>query len=264
VLVLHGFGDTTRTIEPLARALHARGYDVYAPLLPGQGRTLAEFCASGRAQWLAAARQALAELDTRYERVAVVGLSMGGALATLLAAERPERLSALVLLAPYLEPPRAVRVVAWCAPVANALVPYLRAEDPRSIHDPEARERVRSHGVVTPRLLRELAQLATSARAALPAVRTPTLYVQSREDNRLTPAAAERAFARLGAPEKRLEWLTGCGHVITVDYCWPRVAEVVGAWITSPGSRDSSSPRPPAPPSHAPRPSSPSLRPPFA
>jgi carboxylesterase len=171
---------------------------------------------------------------------------MGGALATLLAAERPERLSTLVLLAPYLEAPRAVRVLARCAPVANALVPYLRAEDPRSVHDPEARARVRSHGVVTPRLVRELVALADSARAALPAVRTPTLYVQSREDNRLAPAAAERAFARLGAPVKRLEWLTGCGHVITVDYCWTRVAELVGEWVvraeplTSPGSRGSS------------------------
>lgn len=248
VLLLHGFGDTTLAVEPLAHALYARGFSVYAPLLPGQGRTLSEFRASGSAQWLAAARDALALVDSWNDRISVVGLSMGGALATILAAEDPERIAALVLLAPYLEPPRAVRLLARCAPLAGALVPYIRAEDPRSVHDPVARERVRSHGVVTPRLIRELVHLAARARAALPAVRVPTLYIQSREDNRLSPTAAERTFALLGAPEKHLQWLTGCGHVVTVDYGWERVAELVGEWLTSPDPRGSSLPHPRAHP----------------
>lgn len=231
VLLLHGFGDTTRTVEPLAHALYERGYSVLAPLLPGQGRAPSEFRGSGREGWLSAARSALGEVCTWHERVSIVGLSMGGALATILAAEHPERISSLVLLAPYLEPPRAVRFLARTSPFADTLVPYIRAEDPRSIHDPAARERVRGLGVVTPRLVRELVLLAQRARASLPGVRSPTLYIQSRQDNRISSPAAERAFALLGAPVKRLEWLTGCGHVITVDYGWERVVELVTSWV---------------------------------
>jgi len=64
-------------------------------------------------------------------------------------------------------------------------------------------------------------------RAALPRVTAPTLYVQSREDNRLTPEVAARAFASIGARTKRLEMLSGCGHVLTVDFCRDRVAQLV-------------------------------------
>ena len=43
VLLLHGFGDTPQTLHYVADALFAAGYTVRAPLLPGHGRTLAEF-----------------------------------------------------------------------------------------------------------------------------------------------------------------------------------------------------------------------------
>jgi esterase/lipase len=73
---------------------------------------------------------------------------------------------------------------------------------------------------------------ADAARASLPRVTAPTLYVQSREDNRLTEEVATRAFALIGARAKKLELLTGCGHVLTVDFCRERVAAMVCAWLT--------------------------------
>jgi esterase/lipase len=51
-------------------------------------------------------------------------------------------------------------------------------------------------------------------------------------------AAAERSFEALGAEEKRLEWLSGCGHVITADYCKERVAELVLEWLEAKVERD--------------------------
>ena len=42
--------------------------------------------------------------------------------------------------------------------------------------------------------------------------------IQSREDNRISVESAERAFARLGSPDKTLEWVTGAAHIITVDF----------------------------------------------
>ena len=52
VLVIHGFGDTPQTVRRLADHLHrAHGWTVRAPLLPGHGRTLADFDAHGSADW---------------------------------------------------------------------------------------------------------------------------------------------------------------------------------------------------------------------
>ncbi|MDQ2932463.1 MAG: alpha/beta fold hydrolase, partial [Gemmatimonadota bacterium] len=90
VVLLHGFGDTPQTVASLARALRDRGYDVDAPLLPGHGRTLQEFAKSTRSEWLVEARRAHASMRARHTRVALVGLSLGGALAARVAADDPD------------------------------------------------------------------------------------------------------------------------------------------------------------------------------
>ena len=232
ILLIHGFGDSPDTLRFLAADLHARGFSVYAPLLPGHGRTLEAFRASARGTWLNAARDAYANVAARYERVGVVGLSMGGALAVLVAIDQPQ-VAALVLLAPYIETPRSLRWLAHVAPAAGVVMPYVGrgVSNPLSIRDPEERTRSLGYGASTPHLLADLEALASAARGVLGRVRAPTLYVQSREDNRLTMKAAEDTFAAIGAPVKRLEWVSGSGHVITVDYARERVSELVGSWM---------------------------------
>lgn len=230
VLLLHGFGDSPHTMAHLARDLHGRGYAVYAPLLPGHGRSLREFRVSNADQWIDAGRAALATLRERHERVGIAGLSMGGAVAAILAAERRD-VSALVLLAPYLSPHRTVHAAARMAPLLQPFIPYLFGQNPYSIHDPVVRAQNISYEASTMRLIAELVRVAERGAAALPAITAPTLYLQSREDNRVTIRAAERCFATIGAREKRLDWLSGSGHVITVDFGWERVVALTAEWM---------------------------------
>jgi carboxylesterase len=229
-LLFHGFGDTPRTLEYAAAELHARGYSVLAPLLPGHGRSLRVFAESRAEQWLAFAREAYREMRQRYERVSLVGLSMGGALATLLAAETDD-LPALVLIAPYLGVPPHVRWLGRMHLPVSIWAPYLRGRNPSSIHDDAERARSLAYGGMTARNLRELAWLADGARAALPRVKAPTLIVQSREDNRVAPAVAQAAYDALTAQPKRLVWVEGCGHIITVDRCRAEVLSQLCEWL---------------------------------
>lgn len=230
VLLLHGFGDTPQSLAALAAAVHAAGFAVDVPLLPGHGRTLRAFASSGADQWLASATAAYDALRARHARVGVVGQSMGGALAVLVAAERPDA-RALVLLAPFLDAPSVLRWVGRAHWLVGALLPYLPARAERSIHDPVARAESVGHGTATARLVHELVALAARARSALPRLAAPTLLVQSRLDNRVAPAVAGAAMARLGAPVARLVWLDASGHVITVDRERERVAELVTGWL---------------------------------
>jgi len=229
-LLLHGFGDTPQTLAYLAAHLNAQGWAVRAPLLPGHGRSLRAFAESRAEHWLSAAREELTAMRARHGRVALVGLSMGGALATILAAEQSDT-PALALVAPYLSMPTLVQRVARAHHLCAPFAPYLAGRGERSIHDPSERPKNLAYGMSTPRLLFELLQVVRLAQAAAPRVVAPTLVVQSREDNRIPTDAGERSYALFQAPVRRLVWLEGCGHLITVDYERDRVFAAVEEWL---------------------------------
>lgn len=230
VLLIHGGGDTPQALYGLARHLHARGFAVRAPLLPSHGRELGAMRNASADEWAATVRREYNDLRANHDHVAVVGLSMGGALAIALAAERPET-EALVLLAPYVEMPPLVRRLATTSPAWGWLVPYFSTRGAASIRDPDAAASALGHGILTPAALRALSRVVQAAHDALPRVKTPTLIIQSREDNRIAPEVAERGFGRLGAPVKRFVWTLGAGHVISVDYGRERVFELTAQWI---------------------------------
>jgi len=229
LLLLHGSGDSPQTLRYLGERLQAAGYTVYAPLLPGHGRSPREFAQVSASDYTQAARDALDVLRRRYGWIGVGGLSMGGALAAQLAAEASD-VRVLVLMAPYLAPPPDVAWATRTASVWGLVQPYVDARGALSVHDPVARAASYAYGVVAPKALRALVETAALGRTALARVSVPTLVVNSRADNRIPERVATEATATLRAPTER-HWVTGCGHVITVDYCKDTVAELVLAFL---------------------------------
>lgn len=229
LLLLHGSGDSPQTLRYLAERLQATGYTVHAPLLPGHGRSPREFAGVDAAAYMAAAHAALDELRGRHGWIGVGGLSMGGALAAQLAADAAD-VRVLMLMAPYLAPTPQVSWAARTAPFWGALHPYLDARGAMSVHDPAARSASYAYGIVTPNALRALLETASRGRSALAQVTVPTLVIHSRTDNRIPETVASETTATLRAPTER-HWVSGCGHVITVDYCKDVVAELVLAFL---------------------------------
>jgi len=230
VLLLHGFGDTPQTLSLLAARLSEAGYGVLAPLLPGHGRDMAAFRRARAEEWIAAAKSSLQRMRERYAAVSVVGLSMGGALAVLIAADTAA-IASLVLISPYLGMPIQVRVAAATCWLWGPIAGEINARNPRSIHDPIERARNLAYGAVTGRTLSELAKVVRRSRKALPNVTAPTLVILSKEDPRVVPAVAEFALRTLGARDKKLVWTEGAGHIITVDYGRERVFSEVEKWL---------------------------------
>jgi len=230
VLLVHGAGDTPQSLARVAAVLNQRGYSVDAPLLPGHGRSLRELAAHSGDEWYATARSALQSLRERHEWVAVLGLSMGGALSARLAAEVGD-IPALVLLSPYLGMPRAGDLVTRVSPLWGLFVPNVSTAAERSVLDPVARSAGLAYGAMSVRALRELRRVARQGWAALPSIHAPTLVIQSTTDNRVSAELTRRAFQEIGALDKRIEWIEGAGHVITVDYGWERVAASAADWL---------------------------------
>jgi carboxylesterase len=98
-LLLHGWLTTPADFGDLPEKLDEAGWDIYAPLQAGHGTGPADLEGVTADDLLGTARQHYEELTSRYDRVALVGFSMGGTMATILAAEQPPH--ALVLIAPF-------------------------------------------------------------------------------------------------------------------------------------------------------------------
>lgn len=243
VLLLHGFGDTPQSLEYLAAHVHSYGWTVRAPLLPGHGRTLSQFAASRADEWIASARCELNTLLEGHEQVSLIGLSMGGSIATILAAEQ-RAVRALVLFAPYLTMPAGLRRIAAAHHLVAPVLPYLRARSEHSIRDPDEAARNLGYRFTTPRLISELATVVDRAQTAAPFVVAPTLVIQSRQDNRIPPGSAERAFALFTVEDRQLVWTEQGGHVITVDYGRHAVFTLTTQWLEHHVSRaETPSPR---------------------
>ena len=242
VLLLHGFGDTPQTLSLFARHLSKSGIGVLVPLLPGHGRSMAKFTSSRAEEWIAAAADAFIDMRSRYRTVSVSGLSMGGALAVILAA-RYHEIASLVLFAPYLGMPRWLRAAAMTHWLWGRLVGPVGASSPLSIHDPVERKKNLAYGQVTGRTIHELSRVVTRARRALKSVASPTLIIQSREDPRVAPAVAEHALRNLGATEKQIIWTKGAGHIITVDYGREHLFNEAERWLVAHAARDATAAR---------------------
>lgn len=101
VLVLHGFTGSPWEVRPVAEAMAAQGFTVAAPVLAGHATSVVALNESNWHDWLQTAERALGWLDERCDQVDIVGFSMGGLLASILASRRSsERPARLVLLAP--------------------------------------------------------------------------------------------------------------------------------------------------------------------
>lgn len=231
MLLLHGFGDTPQTLHYVAAALHTAGFTVSVPLLPGHGRTVDEFERSRAGDWVSFARAEYEAMLPSFRKVGLAGLSMGGALAAIVASNAP-RLPALALLAPYVGMPRMLATAALLHRIWGPVAGRFKAASTRSILDPVEREKNLAYEVTTARAIRELFAVTRLARKALRSITAPTLIMQSRQDNRVSRKIAERAHRTIPTAEKRLIFVERGGHILTVDYDRELVATTVRDWFT--------------------------------
>jgi carboxylesterase len=88
VLLLHGFTGSPASMRPWGEYLATQGYAVEVPLLPGHGTRWQDMNETTWRDWYAEAERALDKLLVENDQVVVGGLSMGAALALMLAANR--------------------------------------------------------------------------------------------------------------------------------------------------------------------------------
>ncbi len=100
-LVLHGFTASVDTVSLLAQTLENKGAKVAMPVLRGHGTVPEHLFRVHWRDWVADARAALLKLaPTEKDPVVIAGLSVGAVIGCVLAAEFPNRVTRLGLVAP--------------------------------------------------------------------------------------------------------------------------------------------------------------------
>lgn len=220
VLVLHGFLDSGATWERVAEPLARAGHDVFAPDLRGFGDS-GRVGAGGYYHFPDYVGDVAALVDRLdVKRLALVGHSMGGNIASLYAGAMPQRLERLVLLEGlgtiHAGPDAALsRMRAWLEDM-NKLETWRR---PLSSLDEAVERLMRMHTTISRETIESRAHLLTRTDASgtlrwahdplhrttsptpfsvdafkcfLKAIRVPTLYVSGGEQGWRVPDESER------------------------------------------------------------------------
>ena len=210
-LVLHGFTGNPGSMRGLARALADAGFTVELPLLPGHGTSVEDMIETGWKDWLGAAEEAYLDLAARCDTVAIVGLSMGGALTLTLAAEHPEIVGIVCVNAVVSVPEGMQELAHGLLADGHEVMDGIGSD----IADPEQLENAYPQ---TP--LRPLLTMFTAAETfggRLRDIRCPVLVMTSRQDHVVPPSNGDLIAEGVGGPVERVS-LERSYHVATLDY----------------------------------------------
>jgi carboxylesterase len=218
-LLIHGFTSTPWEVRCVGDVFSSHGIASHGLLLPGHGTDPAHLDRVSRHDWVDAARAAWRGLDEMQPRF-LVGSSMGGLIAIVLASELGERVDGLVLLAPALELFPTGVLGGAIAKLGlhrrgQAIDKTVAGGD---IADPDARAQNPTYPVMPWAALAEFDRLRRDAKAVLHDVVTPTLVMHGANDTTVHPRSARLVAERVRAPFVDRELLVRSQHIIGVDH----------------------------------------------
>ncbi|WP_054709855.1 alpha/beta fold hydrolase [Bacillus sp. JCM 19041] len=204
VLLLHGFTGTTADVRKLGRFLEKKGYTCLGPMYRGHGEHPEKLKQSTPEEWWDDVVAGYRQLQNQgYSKIAVAGVSLGGAFALKLAIECP-----------------VVGVVSMCAPVKGKseddLYERVRAYSHSYFKIAGESEEEIEQSIKMPALMR-LKELLDHLGEELPKIDVPLLVAQGQLDGDLYKESATRIYEQAKSKEKQLRWYNDSGHIITLD-----------------------------------------------
>ncbi|MCG8392249.1 MAG: lysophospholipase [Pseudomonadales bacterium] len=198
VLALHSFGDYGAAFDQIGPLFAANGYHLVSYDQAGFGRRRQQDRWPGEAQLVDDAVSQIQRLYASYHQpVVVLGESLGGAVAMLAALREPDKVAALVLVAPAVREGIRFRY-GWNAAIATAatLAPGYRLTVTREADDPSLSTDSARRLARDPLVMREvrmdaywgLIRLADSASDQAHRLTPPTLLLYGGQDQSV-PAA---------------------------------------------------------------------------
>lgn len=205
-LCIHGFTGAPYEVEPLVQYLKERtDWNFRVPTLPGHGETLSLKGVQYQ-DWIGHAENELQTLMETCDQVYLIGFSMGGLIASFLAANyQVDKLVLLSAAAYYLNPKQ---LVADIKTITRDMVSG-------NIQNNELFWRYKQKITDTPLTATlEFSRLVSYIRPNLPRVTVPTFIAQGELDGIVPPKSAQYLYQTIGATEKLLTFVPKSKHHI--------------------------------------------------
>jgi len=209
VLLCHGFTATTAEVRLLAKALHAQGYTVAGPLLPGHGTTPQDCNQHTWQEWYDSVEGAYHQLAGRSQAVVVGGESTGALLILRLASNHPE-IAGVLCYAPALRlllSPVKIFLLSLCAPFLTSI-----PKAPSTDDNPW-----QGYGVEPLKGASQLIKLQKVIYPLLPKIHQPILVMQGKLDPTVHPQSPQIIYDQVSSSIKELHWLERSTHCVILD-----------------------------------------------
>lgn len=190
-LLLHGYMGYPGELVSVSEALYSMGYDIFVPLLPGHGTNGKDFLSSTSDDWLKKSEESLVSLLSEYERVVVVGHSMGGSIMTILLSKYPEIYRA-VLCCPgysvYGLDNKTLSFLKFVSLFKKRIKKEWHSDKSYRMHYEDAPLDDEALGkeywsYIYPKQLLEFDKIRTKAIESISKIETPTLIIKAKEDS---------------------------------------------------------------------------------
>lgn len=211
VLVLHGFTGNPASMRSIAQRIAGAGYAVELPRLPGHGTSVEDMMTTSWTDWSTAALDAFDTLSAKCEKVAVVGLSMGGSLTAYVAASRPAVVGC-VFINPLVKSPGPEMEEG----IGQALEAGIETVDSIGSNIKKEGTKEVSYDATPLRCVLSLFEGVRGVEARLSNITAPSLLLSSRVDSVVPTDNGDTLVALSSGPIERI-WLEDSYHVATMD-----------------------------------------------
>jgi carboxylesterase len=230
-LLIHGLTGSPSEMDYMAHRMHAAGYTVKAPLLPGHGTSVKELNRTTWHAWVGAVARELCDLKSKHDKVYVAGLSMGGLMTLTMAAIHGPMIEACaVLSAPMKFRPfvaRYILPIVGRTPLSR-LIGDLPSKPGFDVKEPPGPKHI-SYGRDSIPAAYSVLELMLIIRKPgfLSRIENPIIIMQSSQDVFIHPNSGRHIYRHVASSKKEFIVLHDCYHTITVDKQRDKVADSV-------------------------------------
>ncbi len=216
ILLVHGWSSAPYSIRKLGEYLNKNGYTVFGPTLTGHGTKPDDLKNVKGEEWIKDVKLAYTKLAKEYEKVFIIGVSMGGSLALILA-ENNLQISGLVLLAtPYrMKSERRMKIIliimSWfkdfykkyypkeITKIGTAITPFI------------------SYQRYSVKNMQELLKIVQQARKKISFIQQPCFILQADNDHLIGRKSMKNIYQKINSQSKQMKYVYNSYHSFISD-----------------------------------------------